>query len=818
MTKNFLGKILIIIIFWCSGYSLYSQTIKKDLTITRLTTPIVIDGNLDEDEWQSGAIAKDFIQFKPYNGAKPSQKTEIRILYDDNSIYFGATMFDSSPDSIMKGFAKRDRFHDINSDYLTIDICPFNDGLYSFSFKISASGVQGDEKISNDEFDSNWDAVWVSNVKITKQGWIAEIKIPYSAIRFPKKDNQLWGINFWRHIRRNREWSTWNFVDSKIENSLSQTGEIKGMQNISPPLRLSISPYISAYVEKNPDSKKIGYLFNGGMDLKYGINESFTIDMTLIPDFGQVQSDDILLNLSPFEIRYSEKRQFFTEGTELFNKCEIFYSRRIGSSPVNYGSVEDNLKDGGRIVENPSETNLINATKFSGRTKNGLGIGVFNAMTSNTYATIADSNDIKRKFLTQAFTNYNLFVFDKILKNNSFISFINTNVSRESNIYSANVSATDFKLANKKNTYAIMGRGIISQKYNSLHKPEFGHLYAVLLSKISGNFKFELAQLAESDNYDPNDMGFLDKNNEFTNYLELEYNIYEPFWKLLDFSCDISFEHKSLYVPRKYSEFDVYLSSMATTKKHITIGLNGDIIPFEVHDYYESRNISQVFLRPSSHRLAFWFSSDYRKKFALDGRSGYRNYNSDKSYYWFTISPRFRINDKMILIHEFYKENTSNGIGYVTTVTDSLSNKTIQFGKRNHNTTINTLTSSYIFNNKSSISFRLRHYWSIVKYSEYYKLNEDGSVGSTTYSEPHDINFNIFNIDLVYTWQFAPGSEISVVWKNMIYSENDILKEDFFENFDKTINSPQTNSFSVKILYYLDYQSLKRKNHSLKSG
>jgi len=803
--------IIVILVFFCFNNSLHSQITKKSLTITRVSTPIVIDGVLDDDGWKSATVAKDFIQFKPYNGINPSQKTEVRILYDDDAIYFGAIMFDSSPDSIMKGFAGRDRFYDINSDYFMIDICPFNDGLYSFSFKISASGVQGDEKISNDDGDSNWDAVWKSNVKITEQGWIAEIKIPYSAIRFPKRDEQLWGVNFWRHNRRNREWSTWNFVDSKIENTLSQTGEIKGMRNILPPFRLSLSPFVSAYAEKNPDNNKFAYLFNGGMDIKYGINESFTLDMTLIPDFGQVQSDDILLNLSPYEIRYSEKRQFFTEGTELFNKGGIFYSRRIGSSPVNYELVEDSLKDGERIVENPSVTQLINATKLSGRTKNGLGIGIFNATTSNTYATIADSNDLERKFLTQGATNYNLIVFDILLKNNSFISFINTNVSREKDGYSANVTATDFKLANKKNSYAIVGKGNISQKYNSLFKPDFGHKYYISLNKISGNFRFELTQLAESENYDPNDMGYLSQNNEFSNYLELEYEIFEPFWKILDFSCDISVVHTSLYVPRKYSNFGVNLGSYLTTKKHLSLGLNGDIIPFETHDYYESRNPGQVFIRPASYELDFFFSSDYGKKFALDGSYGFRNYDSDKFSYWYDISPRFRINDKIMLIYEFCKETTNNGIGYVTTITDSLLNRTIQFGKRNHNITTNTLSASYILNNKSSLSFRLRHYWSNVEYMKYYKLNEDGYLDNSNYAESHDINFNIFNIDLVYTWQFTPGSEISIVWKNMIFSNSDVIEQDFFDNFNNTIQSPQTNSFSVKILYYLDYQNLKRK-------
>ena len=259
----------------------------------RVTTPPKIDGELNEAVWDNIPVATDFFQFDPYNGEPATQKTEIKIVYNDNALFIGAMMFDTAPDSILTGLAKRDDFEYINADIFTIDISPYNDGLYAFSFKVSASGVQGDEKLSPYEKDVNWDAVWESCVKINDKGWVAEIKIPYSAIRFPKKDIQIWGINFWRNIRRKREWATWTFVNKKVSSVLAQSGELTNLENIKPPLRLSVSPYLSAYLEKNSSNKNWRCFFNGGMDLKYGINESFTLDMTLIPVFGQVESDDI---------------------------------------------------------------------------------------------------------------------------------------------------------------------------------------------------------------------------------------------------------------------------------------------------------------------------------------------------------------------------------------------------------------------------------------------------------------------------------------------------------------------------------------------
>lgn len=225
------------------------------------------------------------------------------------------------------------------------------------------------------------------------------------------------------------------------------------------------------------------------MDLKYGINESYTLDMILFPDFGQVQSDDQILNLTPFEVKYDERRQFFTEGTEKFNKCGIFYTRRVGAMPRNFFRPYDSLRQNEVINKNPEETRIINATKISGRNADGLGIGFFNAITSRARSIIEDTlTGIKRNITTQPFTNYNVLVLDQNLKNNSYLSLVNTNLWIPGDAYSANVTGLETKISNKKSTVAVFGNLNISQKYDENSMPVFGHSLLMNISKPSGKF------------------------------------------------------------------------------------------------------------------------------------------------------------------------------------------------------------------------------------------------------------------------------------------------------------------------------------------
>jgi len=801
---------LITLIFFAK--SLEAQSAKKQLEALRISTPLTIDGSLDEALWQQAIPATDFMQYDPYNGPPASQKTEVKILYDNLAVYIGAMMYDSAPDSILTELGFRDT-DNLNADYISIILSPFNDGLNAVFMGVTASGVQYDGKIYNDDDDAEWDAVYLSKVQITDSGWSAEMKIPYSVLRFPEKSNQTWGLNIERSIRRTRELDTWSFVDKKIEDKLPQAGQLTGLKDIKPPLRLSFTPYISGYMEKKASDPDWGYSFNYGMDVKYGINESFTLDMTLIPDFGQVQSDDEIYNLSPFEVYYEERRPFFTEGTELFNKGNVFYSRRVGDVPDGFDKVYDSLGENEYVSDNPAKTKLINATKVSGRTNKGLGIGFFNGMSAATFATVTDTlSGNSREVETQPFTNYNMVVFDQSMKNNSYISLYNTNIYKGQNYSTANVSGTEFQFYNKKLSYSIDGKFNLSQKYYPTDSPDLGMAYNISLAKTSGRFRFSATRFVEDDQYDPNDMGYLDVNNEITHALHLNYNIYDPFWRLLWWYNNFSMWHETLYEPHSFVEFGLYANSRATFRNRFTLGVNAELIPVEMHDYYEARTDGRVFIRPPKWEFGGFLSPDYRKAFIVDADVEYKRASKYEQNEWqLSLMPRWRVNDKLSFRLNSEFEFAGNDIGYVD---DRWLNEEqeIIFGRRDLQTIENVLSTTYIFNNLLALDFRLRHYWLTATYDKFYELNQEGYLDPTDYQQNNDFNFNAFNIDMVVRWEFAPGSELALAWKNAVLTYNESeLSDKFFDNLRNTIESPADNSFSIKLLYYLDYLYLKKR-------
>ncbi|GAB3298927.1 hypothetical protein GCM10027511_14190 [Hymenobacter humi] len=811
---------------------------KRQLGAVRITEAMKIDGALDEAVWQSAPIASNFVQQRPNPGVPEKLATEVRVLYDDAAIYVGAVMHDISQDSILKELTARDSFG--NSDLFSVFVDTYHDQLNGYNFTVTASGVQLDARYSPaGGEDGNWNAVWESQATQRGTDWVAEMRIPYSAIRFSGAPEQLWGLNFARQRKRENQQFFWNEVKPQVDGFVNQWGELTGLRDLKPPLRLSLTPYVSAYVNHNPlnaeGTKRTTTSFNGGADIKWGINESFTLDATLVPDFGQVQSDNQVLNLSPFEVQFNENRPFFTEGTELFNKGNLFYSRRVGATPVGFYNVAAGPNE--RIVRNPAETPLLNATKISGRTSKGLGIGVFNALSNDVYATIRNQETgQEREVLTQPFSNYNIAVLDQSLKNNSYVSLINTNVTRAGRTYDANVTGGLFRFANKKNSYAMDGRVVYSRRRGTAFgtteqiNDQDGYKYQVGVSKISGNFTWNLNHGIESDTYNPNDLGILFGNNNISQGFDVGYSKYKPFWKVNNLFTYAGLSHSLLYRPTLYQGVSFYSGANTTfTKSFLQVGfnLNADAVQ---HDFFEPRvyPLGEYYVRiPASVNFSGFFNSDARKKWALNANAGIRRYAADERVpgrpnrmgYGIGFYPRYRVNDHLTFRYTMDWGYKDNQIGYVNGGLDASQPLdqpllgTILLGRRDVVTVSNVVSTAYTFTNRMSFTLRLRHYISNVHYADFTTLGPNGEEKPVTYERNRDNTYNAFNVDAVYSWWFAPGSQVSVVWKNAgsTYLQAEEATPLYFDNFNNTINTPHNNSVSVKVLYYLDYLTVRKK-------
>jgi len=789
----------------------------RTYTAVRKVNEIILDGELNDIAWNDAEIATGFISLEPVPGLPAIQPTEVKIIYDDEAIYIGAFMHEVSKDSILRELTERDNIG--NSDFFGIAFDTYKDNINGFEFVVTAAGTQFDARITTFGEDDNWNAVWFSKTALTDSGWVAEIKIPYSAIRFPKKEVQNWNLNMFREIRRARQQVFWNELDPKVDGFLTQSGNMHGVHNIDAPFRLAFIPYVAFGFQVNSGGgieATNSYNYSGGMDLKYGINDAYTLDMTLIPDFSQAQSDNTVLNLTQFEVRYDENRQFFTEGIELFDKADLIYWRRVGGVPLLHYSVEDSLNEGDYLVDSPEITQLLNAFKISGRNAKGLGIGVFNAFTKPMYAKINNDETGSREILTDPFTNYNSLVVDKNLKNNSYLSFINTNVTRAGDYYNANVLGTQFKFLEKTNTYGVQGSGSWSKKYGtSVLDVDFrdGFTYEVAAGKVSGNLTYYIENEIVSDTYDRNDFGFLRFNNIISTEVGVSYNIYEAFGRYNRGGFGFNLDHLAIYNTGKFADFGFGLDGFLITKKFNAYGAHFWFEPIKNHDYWETRVEGRYYLEPENFRISGWYSTDYNKKFAFDINGSFRLFNSDERRVDIRFSPRYRASDKLAFVLNLFSYNNLNEIGFAEIINDD----DIILGKRDRNTFETRLNIKYTFTHNMGLNFRLRHYWSTAVYKNYYSLNPDGTLGDTDYNPINDegqdynnVNFNAFNIDMIYTWVFLPGSELSFIWKNIIQDNQIDVEGNYFENLTHTLQLDQINTFTIKALYYLDYLWLKK--------
>ena len=375
-----------------------------EVQATRATSPIAVDGRLDEPAWEVAAPVSGFLQRDPDEGRPATEPTELRVVYDEAAVYVGVRLRDSEPARIVRQLSRRDVAAEADSFSLFLD--PHHDHLTGVEFQVSAAGVQRDAAIYDDNFaDDTWDAVWDSAVATDGEGWTVEMRIPLSQLRFPRRAVHTWGLNARRLIQRKNE-ASWLALVPKNESGLaSRMTHLSGIQGVAPARHLELLPYATARAEYlaparpgDPFNDGSRALAGAGLDLKYGLATNATLLAAVNPDFGQVEVDPAVVNLTAFETFFEEKRPFFTEGSQVFGhfarsgaseyrsffypEPQLFYSRRIGRAPQGRGT--------GAFVETPAATTILGAAKLAGRTRGGWSFGVLEALTGREYAQLSD--------------------------------------------------------------------------------------------------------------------------------------------------------------------------------------------------------------------------------------------------------------------------------------------------------------------------------------------------------------------------------------------------------------------------------------------
>lgn len=812
-------KIWSIILFLLISSSILAQ---RSYRATRISTEIKIDGQLDDEAWSTANLAEGFTTNYPVAGKNSRYSTTVRMLYDDQALYISATMLDPEPDSIMYVLSQRDDFG--NADWFGVQLDPYGRNQNGFGFYVTSAGVELDAllAVDPDDDDFSWNAVWKSRVAKIEGGWQVEMRIPFSAIRFPNKEEQTWNINFNRQVRRNREMSFWNPVDPFIVGEITQMAKVEDVRAIESPLRLSFIPYVAGYMENVSDPKNNINLntqrLAGGLDLKYGINDAFTYDMTLIPDFGQTVSDQKVLNLSPFEVRFDENRPFFIEGTDLFQIGGQFYSRRIGGTPFYRDAIYGELGSGESVASNPQTASLLNATKISGRTKGGLGVGFFNAIENEMYATIENQTGEKREVLTNPYTNYNVLVFSQNLNNNSSVSFVNTNTTRNGSARDANVSIAEMDFFSKNRKYKIWS-GLQVSTINQNGELITGHAHSFWIGKVQGEWNYSIMYYEESDTYDPNDLGYLQSNNARGMEIELKKNRFSPKGNFLRKWNNLNVYYEQLYSTGQFAQLAVSGSSAGTLRNFLTVGVNGSVDPIGYVNHFESRTAGRPVNFDPSYSIGGFYSSDYSKKFALDLRGSFKQFtNWEQLGGNLTFSPRIRLSSRVFIVWNTTVEYYHHDYGYVQNLQPDDFDAII-LGTRNREVITNSIKGEFIFTNRMGVDLRFRHYWQNVAYLNFHTLNDEGWRNETTYNPKndneeslHNTSYNAFTVDMNYRWVFIPGSELRIAWKYNIFNAQNKLDTSYFTTFNTLFQEPQFNSVSVKLLMYIDALMFKRKH------
>lgn len=470
------------------------DTEPRTVTAAPVDGPLSIDGRLDEAAWDAAGVATDFVQFEPDEGAPASFSTEVRVLYGATTLYVGAVMHDPEPEQIRRPLSRRD--DDGGAALFVVGIDGYLDQKSAYLFAVTAAGVQLDAVQTGDDSDTSWDAVWDSAVRVTPEGWVAELAIPYSMLRFSPAEEQTWGVQFQRTIPRRSEEDFWQPVTREEQGTGFIAGRLTGLRGIAPRRTFQLRPYTLSRARTFEDAQRLGtadasFGADVGADLKVGLASNLILDATINPDFGQVDADPAQLNLSTFETFFEERRPFFLEGTAIFDYTidsgrdgRLLYTRRIGAADP-----------------------IIGAAKLTGRTSGGLSVGGLAALTGDAFspARLFGTARAKQEFGARSFVGAGLTYVDEVGSERTFSGA------------RALVGGGDWDVRVGGGTYRWDGAATGSYRTPtasaSTAPSETGFALYTGLDKIRGNTTWGTGLRVYSDTFRPNDLGRLRQND-----------------------------------------------------------------------------------------------------------------------------------------------------------------------------------------------------------------------------------------------------------------------------------------------------------------
>jgi len=782
--------------------------------------PPVIDGRLDEAFWQTTEKGGQFVQFEPYEGKQPSQLTEFAITYDDNNLYIACWCYDSSPDSISRRLTRRD---EIDGDMIGIAIDSYFDKRTSFGFFVNASGVKLDMLTSNNGMseDITWDPNWYVATAINDHGWAAEIRIPLSQLRFSDKENRIWGIEVMRLIFRKGELSMWQPYPRNAPGSVYLYGELTGINDIKPKRQIDLTPYAVASGEKfekvegNPYATGKDFKYSAGLDAKIGVTNNLTVDLTVNPDFGQVEADPSEVNLTAFETFFAEKRPFFVEGRNILSMPlmlgdgdlaneNLFYTRRVGRKPQKYPALSD-----GEYAKVPEFSRILGAAKISGRTENGWSIGLLESITADEKAEI-DLAGKKRYETVEPLTNYFIGTVRKDLKEgNTVISGMITSANRKldettmDDLHSgAYTAGLDFTRYFKDKTYMLMAKTYMSQVNGSpgaiaqtqmssaryYQRPDVTHIHLdTTRTSLSGNGgtlffgKLGNAPLQwgwflcwKTPGVELNDVGYMRSADNILPIFFAGYRFTKPFWIFRSINLNTD-QWAGFDFGLNYQGYGGNINANAIFKNlwNFGAGLNWDSQSIET----SLLRGGPAFKTPGRLQPQVSIGTDQRKKlsFTVNGY-GYKASEGHGSMRGMELSVNYKpINALSISLSPNFSSGYSN-MQYIQQtlygsadryIFGSINQKVLGLSLRINLTLTPTLTIQYwgqpfmasgLFSNLKYVTDPMA-----TKYSDRFHVYTTEELKDINIENP-DFNVKEFKSNLVVRWEYRPGSVVFLVW------------------------------------------------------